>query len=85
VHYEDEGRVLKGELVGSVSTILERRMEIQRTAMSDAILLRVLPVPEDRRAISTPISHKAEYACLKMYTWTSQGVMTRSEENVEQR
>jgi len=63
VHYEDEGGVLEGELIGSVSTILERRIGFhgfQRTAMSDAILLRVLPVLEDRRAMFAPIFLKPE-------------------------
>lgn len=60
VHYENEGRVLEGELIGPVSMIPERRIGTCRTAMSDAILLRVLPRPEDRRAIFAPISLKIE-------------------------
>ena len=60
VHYENEGRVLEGELIGSVSMLLERRIGFQLTAMSDAILLRVLPGLEDRRAVFAPISLKPE-------------------------
>jgi hypothetical protein len=60
VHYENEGGVLEGELIGSVSIILEGRIGFQRTATSDAILLRVLPVLEDRRAMFAPITLKPE-------------------------
>ena len=60
VHDENEGGVLEGELIGSVSIILERRIGFQLTAMSDAILLRVLPGLEDRRAIFAPMSLKVE-------------------------
>jgi hypothetical protein len=62
VHYQNESGVLEGELISPVSILLERRIGFQRTAMSDAILLRVLPGPEDRRAIFAPISLKPEDA-----------------------
>lgn len=61
VHDENEGGVLEGELIGSVSILLLGiRIGFQLTAMSDAILLRVLPGLEDRRAIFAPMSLKVE-------------------------
>lgn len=68
VHYENEGGVLEGELIKSVSIILGGRIETCHTAMSDAIFLRVLPAPEDRRAMFAPISLKIEDTWLALYT-----------------
>ena len=82
MHHEDERRILERELTGSVSGLLEICMEIRRTAMSDAVLVRVLPVPEGRRAIFAPILPKGGLArWLFRNTGTSQGARTCSEEN----
>ena len=68
VHYENEGGVLECKLISPVSILLERRIGFQRTAMSDAILLRVLPGLEDRRAIFAPIFLRIEDTLLALCT-----------------